>query len=199
MIASVLSRLSSIVHAVTPSRPTTPVTGLLPADIEAEEARLLKARHQVELYGRLFDGVLLGRIGLDAALGLVPVGGDVASALAAVWLLRKAKLLGVSRRDRIGMAALAAADGLVGSVPIGGDIADLFMRSHARNASRVVRHVDQRLARIESLRLLGAGRPMADDHPAADALRAVLFPVEPPTAPRWRLIKTRTLWTPRAA
>ena len=48
----------------------------LPSDIELYERKLLDSRTEIEKLRRLSDG-LLGPIGLDAIIGIIPIAGDL--------------------------------------------------------------------------------------------------------------------------
>lgn len=72
-------------------------------------------------------------VGLDALLGLVPVAGDVLSALIGLYSVVQARELGASRWLQARMVGNLVLDAAIGAVPIAGDIADVFFRAHRRN------------------------------------------------------------------
>ncbi|MEM0927032.1 MAG: DUF4112 domain-containing protein [Planctomycetota bacterium] len=73
------------------------------------------------------------RFGLDALIGLVPVGGDVATAVAGLLLIQKASQLGASRLVIARMLINFLIDLGLGAIPIAGDVFDFVWRSNHRN------------------------------------------------------------------
>lgn len=74
------------------------------------------------------------RIGLDALIGLLPVGGDLAGALLAGSALLVAARAGAPASVLTRMAGNIVVDALVGSVPVLGDLFDVAFRATSRNA-----------------------------------------------------------------
>ena len=107
------------------------------ADID-RLAELLDDRFRVPILG--------WRFGLDGLIGLVPAVGDVATAAVAVYIIHRARRLGVPARKRLRMVANVAIDLLAGAVPIAGDALDFAWKANRRN----VRLVKDHLARLES-------------------------------------------------
>jgi hypothetical protein len=101
-------------------------------------AELLDDRFRVPIVG--------WRFGLDGLIGLVPGLGDIATAAVAVYIIYRARRLGVPMRTRLRMAANVAVDLLVGAVPVAGDALDFAWKANRRN----VRLVKDHLARLES-------------------------------------------------
>ena len=75
------------------------------------------------------------RIGLDALIGLLPVGGDLAGALLAGSAILFAQRAGAPTSVLVRMAGNVAIDALVGSVPLLGDVFDVAFRAKSRNAT----------------------------------------------------------------
>lgn len=73
------------------------------------------------------------RIGLDSFLGLVPVVGDILTLVPAVWIIRTAARVGVSRRVLMRMCLNVGVDLLVGMVPVIGDVFDATWNASTRN------------------------------------------------------------------
>lgn len=73
------------------------------------------------------------RFGLDALLGLLPVGGDALGAVTTLTLFYLAVQQGVPRPVLLRMALNVAIDALVGSVPIVGDAFDLVWKANRKN------------------------------------------------------------------
>jgi len=83
-------------------------------------------------------------VGLDAALGLIPVVGDLAAAALGSWMVWEARNLGLSRFQLARMMGNVAFDAVLGFVPLVGDAADLMFRSNTRNLRIIRRHLDKR-------------------------------------------------------
>ena len=75
------------------------------------------------------------RFGIDALLGLLPVAGDLLSALLGLGVVWQARKLDAPRSLQVKMLGNIALDFLLGSVPIIGDIADVAFRKNLRNAA----------------------------------------------------------------
>ncbi len=73
------------------------------------------------------------RFGLDPIIGLVPVAGDFASALASLYILALAAEMQVPRSTMLRMGLNVAIDYFVGSIPILGNIFDFAWQANARN------------------------------------------------------------------
>ena len=97
-------------------------------------------------FRRLSDGLLFGYVGLDAVTGLLPGVGALYSAGGGLWLLRQAVRAGCTRRTMGYGIGLVAADVVVGALPVLGDLMDVFLRSHAWFAGRILEEIDDRLA-----------------------------------------------------
>jgi hypothetical protein len=74
------------------------------------------------------------RVGLDAILGLLPVGGDVATGLvqAGLVLYALAKYR-VPKAVAARMAANVVLDVAIGAIPLVGDVFDVFFKANTRN------------------------------------------------------------------
>ena len=81
------------------------------------------------------------RIGLDAALGLVPVVGDVAGGLIGSYILLTAARLGVPRVVLARMLLNVVADSALGVVPLAGDVLDAAWRTNSKNARLLEGHL----------------------------------------------------------
>ena len=82
-------------------------------------------------------------VGLDAALGFVPVVGDLAGAALGAWVIWEARNLGLSKFQLARMAGNVGLDTVLGFVPVLGDAADLLFRSNSRNLRLIKRHLDK--------------------------------------------------------
>jgi hypothetical protein len=100
----------------------------------------------VEQIARLMDNAVTipgtnQKVGLDALIGLIPVVGDLATAVIGIVVLKEAQRLGMSKWQQTRMAANYLLDFLVGAVPIIGDLLDVTFRAHARNVDMIRRHL----------------------------------------------------------
>ncbi|HEX2446290.1 MAG TPA: DUF4112 domain-containing protein [Vicinamibacterales bacterium] len=84
---------------------------------------------------------IVGGIGLDALLGLVPVAGDVTSAVIGAGLIARAVRLGAPRAVVSQMVANLCVDLALGAVPVVGDAADIFFRSNQKNMRLLREHL----------------------------------------------------------
>lgn len=77
--------------------------------------------------------VIRKKIGLDPLLGMLPIGGDVVSALMACYLLWTAYELRLPAPVITRMSVNVAVDILVGLIPVVGDVADMLWKSNDMN------------------------------------------------------------------
>ncbi len=82
-------------------------------------------------------------VGLDSIVGLVPVAGDVITALMGMWIVWEGRNLGMSKFQLLRMTANIGIDTMVGAVPLVGDALDFFYRSNSRNLKIIRRHLDK--------------------------------------------------------
>lgn len=83
------------------------------------------------------------KVGLDAIAGLVPVAGDVLTAIMGAYLVWEARNLGLPRWKMWRMAGNVLFDTALGAVPLAGDVADFFFRSNSRNLRIIRKHLDR--------------------------------------------------------
>jgi hypothetical protein len=105
-------------------------------------------RRRIEGLERLLEGLidvpLVGRkVGLDAIVGLIPVGGDVITALMGLYLVWEARNIGLPRWQLWRMVGNVGIDTLVGAVPVAGDLFDFVYRSNSKNLKIVRKHLDR--------------------------------------------------------
>lgn len=81
--------------------------------------------------------------GLDSVIGLVPVVGDVVTAVMGAYLVWEARNLGVSKWQLVRMTANIGVDTALGAVPLLGDAFDLVFRSNSRNLRIIKKHLDK--------------------------------------------------------
>ncbi len=81
------------------------------------------------------------RFGLDALIGLVPVGGDIVTAMAGLVTLITGARLKLPPAALALMVVYLVLDLTLGAVPVIGDAFDFFFRSHKRNVRVIERHI----------------------------------------------------------
>lgn len=112
----------------------------LPADLRA-----------MRRFARLMDEAVAipgtsKRVGLDAALGLLPGIGDAAGALFSSWILVGAIRHRVPMRVFLKMLGAVLLDLTVGAIPFLGDIFDVLFKENVANVELVVRHRNRKMA-----------------------------------------------------
>ncbi|HEY8989031.1 MAG TPA: DUF4112 domain-containing protein [Candidatus Limnocylindrales bacterium] len=97
------------------------------------------------------------RVGLDPLVGLVPVVGDVISAVVGFWLIAAATRFGIPRIVVGRMIVNTVVDMAVGAIPVLGDLFDVVSRSNSRNLALFRRHALDPTASTRGERLALAG------------------------------------------
>ena len=82
-------------------------------------------------------------IGVDSIVGLVPVVGDIVTALMGAYIVWEARNLGMSKLQLTRMAANVGIDTALGAIPLAGDLFDFFWRSNSRNLRIIRKHLDK--------------------------------------------------------
>jgi len=88
------------------------------------------------------------RVGLDALLGLLPLGGDAVGGVLSLYVVLEGYRQGVSRRVLARMVGNVVLDLLVGSVPVVGDVFDAAWKANARNRDLLEAHRDPTVERV---------------------------------------------------
>ncbi len=100
----------------------------------AERAALWRCRTAATL---LDDAVRVPgtpfRVGVDPLVGLLPVAGDIATALPSLYVLAEAYRLGAPRSTLVRMMANVGLDLTVGSMPVLGTLFDAVWKPNRRN------------------------------------------------------------------
>ena len=73
------------------------------------------------------------RFGLDGILGLIPVGGDAATALVSGAIVLDAWKSGARKRTIMAMAKNVGVDFVIGSIPLVGDLFDFGYKANTKN------------------------------------------------------------------
>jgi hypothetical protein len=106
--------------------------------LSEDEARREFSR-SIERTARLMDSAvnlpIIGPVGLDALLGLLPVAGDTLAAAISISIIARSLKYGVPREIIAKMLGNVLFDLLLGAVPVAGDLADIWFRSNARNVA----------------------------------------------------------------
>lgn len=105
---------------------------------EALSADPVAVRKRVEAMEALLEGLFVipgtnFRVGLDALLGVLPVGGPVVAGVFGSWLAWEARNLGMPKSAYWRMAGNIAFDTALGAIPVVGTVSDVFFRSNTRN------------------------------------------------------------------
>ena len=82
-------------------------------------------------------------IGVDSIVGLIPVVGDIATALMGAYIVWEARNLGMSKLQLTRMAANVGIDTALGAIPFAGDVFDFFWRSNTKNLKIIRKHLDK--------------------------------------------------------
>lgn len=109
-------------------------------DVEAVRRRVEGIERLLE---RSVQLPVIGPVGLDALIGLVPVGGDLMAGALGLYALWEGRNLGMSRWQLARMAGNVGFDTLVGAVPFAGDLFDFLFRSNSRNLRLIRNHLDR--------------------------------------------------------
>jgi Domain of unknown function (DUF4112) len=112
---------------------------------QSRAERFRDAERRIGFVSRLMDDLVpipgtSHRIGLDPVLGLVPVAGDLVSAIAGCWIIVEAVRFGIPAVVLLRMAWNTGVDLVVGAIPLLGDLFDLAFRSNRRNLELFRRH-----------------------------------------------------------
>jgi len=95
--------------------------------------------HHVDRVARLMDSAiklpLIGPVGFDAVMGLVPVAGDVAAGVISLSLVARSLRYGPPAALVSKMLANVLTDVVLGAIPIAGVLADIWFRANDRNAA----------------------------------------------------------------
>lgn len=82
-------------------------------------------------------------IGMDSLVGLIPVVGDVVTAVMGAYIVWEARNLGMSKWQLTRMAANVGIDTMLGAIPLAGDVFDFLWRSNSKNLRIIKKHLDK--------------------------------------------------------
>jgi hypothetical protein len=135
-VAAGIDRVTAEMGATTRLRAYAIARGISESEAEARLSRELD--RLVWWTEGLVRLPVFGPVGLDALLGLVPLGGDALSAWLGLRLVARSLRYGLPPEVVSKLLANVLTDALLGAIPIAGDLADIWFRSNTRNA-RIVR------------------------------------------------------------
>lgn len=104
---------------------------------------------QVQTLARLLDDAIVipgtnVRLGLDAIIGLFPIGGDLLGVLLSSFIVMQSKRLGVPKSVQNKMWTNIAIDAVAGFVPVIGDVIDVGWKANRKNAQLLEEHLRNR-------------------------------------------------------
>ncbi|MFN4311763.1 MAG: DUF4112 domain-containing protein [Ferrovibrio sp.] len=110
--------------------------------------RHVEARQRLEALARLLDSAVRIpgtdiRVGLDAALNIIPGIGTLGAKAMAGYLIWEARRLGVPAGTILRMAGNVGVDLVISSIPVVGWFGDIFYRANTRNIELLRRHLDR--------------------------------------------------------
>jgi hypothetical protein len=116
------------------------VTRLVEDELDAD---LAKVRRLATLLDAEFE-VLGRKVGWDAIVGLLPVVGDVATALVGAYPIYVARKHNLGKRVQTRMALNLLIDWAIGEIPLVGDLFDAAYKANLKNADLLERAVRNR-------------------------------------------------------
>ncbi len=121
---------------------THPRPGELERDIERVRALARAMDAQFEIAGIKF--------GWDSIIGLIPIAGDIGTAMVGLYPILIAKKHNLSKLTRWRMAANFAMDLAFGAVPLAGDVFDLAFKSNLKNLALLEQAAEKARRKIET-------------------------------------------------
>ena len=110
------------------------------------------------------------RFGYDSLIGLLPGVGDSVMLLPGIYLMAKARRLGVRKATLWRMAGNTALDFVIGAVPLLGDVFDATFKANLRNIALVREDLVSRSeTRVSSLASPAAGHDARSERLERDA------------------------------
>jgi len=107
------------------------------------DPRLRRAEFVATLLDDAVELPVVGGVGLDSLLGLLPIAGDTVAAGIGLYIVLEAYLAGVPNRTLVRMLLNIFVDWALGSVPVVGDLFDAWFGSHRRNVDLFARALDR--------------------------------------------------------
>ena len=128
--------------------PSTPNTDAIFEALVADRNNPAALRKRIEtlelLLERSFTIPGINRpVGLDAIVWLVPVVGDVVTAVMGAYIIWEARNLGMPKWKLWRMMGNLGVDTALGAIPLVGDAFDFLFRSNTRNLRIIRKHLDK--------------------------------------------------------
>jgi len=111
---------------------------------EGKKAFLRNLDNLARLMDRAVPLPLIGGVGLDALLGLIPVVGDVISAVVATSIVVKSLQFGLPKELVSRMVGNIFVDVLFGAIPFLGDLFDILYKANTRNMNLLRDYLQER-------------------------------------------------------
>lgn len=120
---------------------------------------------------RQFRLPVVGDVGLDGVIGLIPGVGDAATAAISGYLMLEARKAGARRRTLARMAANVGIDLVLGLMPIIGDIADFFHKSNSKNLRLLKRELQRQPRQLQGTSMSDSIKSDQDPRPEPEGKR----------------------------
>jgi hypothetical protein len=119
--------------------------------------RNIEARRRLEGLARLLDSAVRIpgtdiRVGLDAALNIIPGIGTLSAKAMAAYIVWEARRLGVPAGTILRMAGNVGIDLVISAIPVIGWFGDIFYRANIRNIELLREHLDRAEGMIDAMR-----------------------------------------------
>jgi hypothetical protein len=120
------------------------------------------AERRIAFMTRIFDNLIEvpgtgRRFGVDPIIGLIPVVGDIAGAVASFWIIGEAAKFKLPPIVLARMIVYASVDMLLGAIPLIGNVLDFFSKANERNLALFRRHASDPDASTADTRLFFIG------------------------------------------
>jgi hypothetical protein len=86
---------------------------------------------------------VIGGVGLDGILGLIPGVGDAATGAISLYLVAEAMAAGARKRIIAQMLFNALVDTVLGAVPVLGDLFDFAFKANVRNINLLIEEIER--------------------------------------------------------
>lgn len=91
------------------------------------------------------------QFGTDAIIGLVPVVGDIVTAMTGLYIIHQSGKLGASKLTITRMFINWGIDAAVGLIPVVGDIFDIAFKSNTRNVKLLIADLEARAVELREV------------------------------------------------
>jgi hypothetical protein len=140
-------------HALTRLATYAKATGL---DLDEADRRF---GLYIDRFARLMDSAVtvpvIGPVGLDAAISLVPIVGDVVAGAMSLTLVARSLRYGPPAALVSKMLANVLTDVIIGAIPVIGVLGDIWFRANERNAALMRAYLQQRPSSSSSVGRVG--------------------------------------------